>query len=253
MFFYWQVGVVLSLARRVDLTRARMVGASAGALIAVLSACGCDVRRSVDLAYSLAVSADLWRRPLGLAGVWGGLIRRWLEDLLPPDAHALCRGRVAVIVLRVGWGASTSFPFIARRWAVSDFASRAELIDAVLASAHLPFFLDGRLFARFRGFCCLDGSFFLPAMRTSDYLPGRGEGGAGAAPAGPAGPPRQCFVASHSLDAALRRTDGRGPALASFVSLTTYDGLLRLLSAGHAWAEKEAAAGRPAFAIQNFT
>lgn len=28
-----------------------------------------------------------WCRPLGLAGVWGGLVRRWLEELVPEDAH----------------------------------------------------------------------------------------------------------------------------------------------------------------------
>lgn len=33
---------------------------------------------------------------------------------------------------------------------VDDFATKDELIDANLASAHIPFFLDGRPFASFR-------------------------------------------------------------------------------------------------------
>ena len=31
---------------------------------------------------------------MGLAGVWGGIIRQWLEELLPADAAERCNGCV---------------------------------------------------------------------------------------------------------------------------------------------------------------
>ena len=37
-------------------------------------------------------------------------------------------------------------------------SDREALIDANLASVHVPFFLDGRGTARFRGDACVDGS-----------------------------------------------------------------------------------------------
>jgi hypothetical protein len=42
---------------------------------------------------------------------------------------------------------------------VSQFESKQDLIEAVMASAHVPFFLDGRPFLRFRERLCWDGSF----------------------------------------------------------------------------------------------
>lgn len=42
---------------------------------------------------------------------------------------------------------------------VNEFDSKADLIEAALASAHVPFALDGKPFLRFRGRLCWDGSF----------------------------------------------------------------------------------------------
>lgn len=36
--------------------------------------------------HRLAVKADLWNKRLGLLGIWGGLIRQWLDEILPDDA-----------------------------------------------------------------------------------------------------------------------------------------------------------------------
>ena len=80
---------------------------------------------------------QVFSRPLGLAGVWGPMVREWLEEVLPADAADRCRGRVTVVMLRArnAW-----FPLLLERVKVADYASRAELIDAVMASVHLPLF-----------------------------------------------------------------------------------------------------------------
>lgn len=43
----------------------------------------------------------IFDRPLGVAGIWGAIIRRWLDDLLPPNAVQLCSGRVRLVVTEV--------------------------------------------------------------------------------------------------------------------------------------------------------
>lgn len=90
------LGVMKYIATRYDVTHATLLGASAGGLIAVLAACEVDLDTAVERAYQLSLEYDLWQRPLGVVGVWGALIRRWLDDLLPEDAHLRC-GRVRLV------------------------------------------------------------------------------------------------------------------------------------------------------------
>ena len=49
-----------------------------------------------------------------------------------------------------------------RRQVAEDFISRADVIDACLASCHVPFVLDGRPETNYLGRGAIDGSLFLP-------------------------------------------------------------------------------------------
>ena len=121
-----------------------------GALAATLAACDVDMELALERALALCEdSGALERGAWGLYGIWGGVIRQWLDELLPADAAQQCDGRVELLV--------TALPNLSVL-AVSDFADRDALIDANLASVHVPFFLDGRAAARFRGCACVDGS-----------------------------------------------------------------------------------------------
>jgi hypothetical protein len=41
---------------------------------------------ALDLAHELCIKHGVFNRPLGLLGVWGNIVREWLDTLLPPDA-----------------------------------------------------------------------------------------------------------------------------------------------------------------------
>ena len=101
---------------------------SAGALASALAACDVDFLAATELAYGLAVKHDLYNRRLGLVGVWGGLVREWLDELLPDNAADVCRGKVFVHTWDV--------PSFSRR-PYTDFASKQDLIDCLLASVHI--------------------------------------------------------------------------------------------------------------------
>lgn len=167
MFFYWQIGAVQSLVRHYDLANVDMTGASAGALAACLATCQVDCRKAAEAAFQLSVDNKVWET--GLRGVWSRLIREWLRALLPEDAAERCRGRLHLYVLNL--------PSLPRRklWfsrtVVSDFADKEDLIDCCLASVHIPLFMDGKPWTRFRGHSTMDGS--VGASREDLTLDGR--------------------------------------------------------------------------------
>jgi predicted acylesterase/phospholipase RssA len=84
IFFYWQAGVVSYLREQgYDLGDITLSGASAGALTATLTAADVNFYDATQLALDLAGEAGVWDRRGGLQGVWGPIIERWLDELLP--------------------------------------------------------------------------------------------------------------------------------------------------------------------------
>lgn len=96
IFFYWQAGAVTYLREAgYDLSKVSISGASAGALTATLTAADVDFYDATRLALKLAGEEDVWDRRGGLQGIWGPMIERWLDELLPPDASDKVEGRVS--------------------------------------------------------------------------------------------------------------------------------------------------------------
>jgi hypothetical protein len=161
IYFYWNAGVLSRLNERYDLRQCELQGASAGGLAIALLACDIDIRHATEAAYRLATENNLYERPLALVGVWGRLLREWLEELLPEDAHERCESWIKVSVLEVNFPPleSTTFPsdpFV--RKAYSHFESKQDLIECLMASAHIPLLLNYKPFTTFRGRLCIDGS-----------------------------------------------------------------------------------------------
>ncbi len=74
---------------------------------------------------------------------WKMLLKEWLEVLLPSNAHKLCSGRLHVQCQRV-------FPLPTME-VISEFRSKPDLISVLLASCHIPFFMDSNLSTTLRG------------------------------------------------------------------------------------------------------
>ena len=60
-------------------------------------------------------------------------VKRWVEDMLPEDAHAVCSGRLTVLTTRL------AFPGCWRKEYHTHFSSRRHLISVLLASSRVPF------------------------------------------------------------------------------------------------------------------
>ena len=137
VFFWWQIGAMRELLKIYELPeQVTLSGASAGALAVVLSQCGVDPATAHAVAFRLAEDAGCFRNPFGLCGRWGALVHDWLDALLPSDAAARCGRRCRVAVTRC-----TLLPHTD---GIIAFERRDDLINALMASTHIPFFMDGR-------------------------------------------------------------------------------------------------------------
>jgi hypothetical protein len=72
-------------------------------------------------------------------GIAGDMFRHWLRDVLPADAAVRCSGVTSLLVTR--------WPSLASK-RISDYSSREDLIEVVLASAHLPVVMDWNVATR---------------------------------------------------------------------------------------------------------
>mmetsp|Transcript_4906 Transcript_4906/g.17791 ORF Transcript_4906/g.17791 Transcript_4906/m.17791 type:complete len:499 (-) Transcript_4906:767-2263(-) len=164
LFFWWQLGAVQFLQEHVDLTEVPMLGASCGALAAALSSYGVPKDAQLELAYRLCVEHQVFERPAGLAGVWGKLIRSWLDELLPDSPRAIeqAKGKLHILVLVQKY----PVPIVGlKRECFSEYHSKEDLIECLMASVHIPYFIDGCFYNKFRGASCVDGS---PMLRKEE-------------------------------------------------------------------------------------
>lgn len=165
LFFWWQAGAITGLARRLDMQSTPLAGASAGALAATLAACEVDMENAFERALALSNEAGVFERGAwGLYGVWGDIVRNWLEELLPHDAAQRCQDRVNLLVRQP----VLQYPPV-RALEISSFSGRADLIDCCMASVHVPLFLDRRLTTEFRGARCFDGSLEIWGLPKVEY------------------------------------------------------------------------------------
>lgn len=72
-------GVMSALSQCYDVQRVPMVGSSGGGLVALLGACEVAPQEAVARAFALCREAGVYERPLGLFGIWRGLVHRWAD------------------------------------------------------------------------------------------------------------------------------------------------------------------------------
>lgn len=82
-----------------------------------------------------------------------GISRCAVNVILPPSC-VVFRGYVLFAFAPCRSLTSSAHPL-----QVNRFDSKEDLIESVMASAHVPFFLDGRPFLQYRDEACWDGSF----------------------------------------------------------------------------------------------
>uniref|UniRef100_A0A8C0AE73 Patatin like phospholipase domain containing 5 n=1 Tax=Bos mutus grunniens TaxID=30521 RepID=A0A8C0AE73_BOSMU len=147
----YHVGVIHRLRQPARLLRgpSRFYGSSSGALIAVSIVSGL----SVDLCCSLILAMVKRVEQLSL-GIFHPAfmpietIRQDLQDSLPTDIHILASQRLGISLTH--WPEGKNF-------IVTDFATRDEVIEALVCTAYFPFYC-GTIPPTFRGKRYIDGA-----------------------------------------------------------------------------------------------
>jgi len=148
IFVFWQLGALKYITTHFDLSAATLHGGSAGAVLSTFIASGVDLNDAIRVSYDIGIQNKVWDRWSHM-GLFGPLIKQWLEILLPKDAHMRCSGRVRLLL--------TQMPALRQQF-VSEFHSREDLITAVMASIHVPFYLNFKPLKSFRGRYYMDGT-----------------------------------------------------------------------------------------------
>ena len=150
IYFWWQAGCARYIQEHCDYTRMSVIGASAGSISAALLLSNTDFTKALDVAMAIGKKAGVYERKGGLAGIWGALLKEWLEEIIPDDVTEEMYSQLKVAVT----------PSIKTPKLISGFKGKADIIEACMASCHVPLFLDGRATTEFRGEQVLDGSFW---------------------------------------------------------------------------------------------
>jgi|Transcript_7498 hypothetical protein len=149
---YWGLYEYLGLD---VLQRLKLSGASIGALVATVAACGIH---PADIWAHIPAIAEAYRNAFfGHATTVGQFCRYLLHATLPEDAHLSVRGRLYISI-------SSLLP-VPHNTLISEFASREDLINAVIAAQYIPTWTFPGL-CIYRKQICVDGGVTnnLPAL-----------------------------------------------------------------------------------------
>lgn len=161
LYYYWQAGAAQYLQENCDLSKQIVVGASAGSLTATLLLARVDFVEAAQNAIRLADEKGVFSMKTGLVGVLASLLREWLEQTIPIDVNMENFSKLQISVTPL-------LPF-QKSELITNFRNREDLIDACMASCHVPFFLDTKPYVMYRDRPTVDGSFyyFLTKDRTT--------------------------------------------------------------------------------------
>lgn len=161
IYCFWQWGAIKYLKEYFDIDSLQVMGASAGSLTGSLIVTNASLTTALETALELAIDYGVYSKQLGLAGIWGNILREWLDINIPQEISQAQLSRLNIALT----------PPFSKSKLVSGFASRQDLIDACMASCHVPVFLDGRPLTIYRGEPAIDGSFWYFVLKTKKGLP----------------------------------------------------------------------------------
>jgi hypothetical protein len=153
IYIWWQIGAARYIQERCDrrlLQNIPVVGASAGSITATMLLTNADSAQGAKFAEKLAYDYEIFSRDKGLYGIWGELLREWLDEVIKDDSSLDSLKNLYISIT----------PSLGMSKLVTGFEGKADLIEAIMASCHVPMFLDGKPFASYKGEAVLDGSFW---------------------------------------------------------------------------------------------
>ena len=115
MYCWWSMG---ALRHHTITTGDHFVAVSGGTIAAAVAICQVDLRRCLlATPDNIATMSQLY-----------GALHRWLDDILPAEAHLLCSDRLII----------ASRDLLGRMQYTDQFETRMALLDAIMTACNLP-------------------------------------------------------------------------------------------------------------------
>ncbi|GBG61539.1 hypothetical protein CBR_g22336 [Chara braunii] len=153
LLFPYHLGVTKCLMEYGYITEDTFLsGSSAGSLVCAVIVGGLTMEEALYATKRLAEDC----RENGTAFRLGAVLRKFLVEFLPEDAHEKASGRIQVAVTQVFRSP--------RSLLVDKFESKEDMIDALITSCFIPGYLAPRPVTIFRNRVCIDGGItaFMP-------------------------------------------------------------------------------------------
>ena len=144
--FFHHLGRCIFLRHHYDLSQVKFSGCSSGAIMASIMTLNIDFIKVVIRPFQLQPKGQ---NRFALTGSWKKKMRLFFEEILADNYNYNELTR-----LRIGVQFMDGFQFF------ENFSSKEDLMNCLLASTHIPFFMDFKPFEKFRGRVCLDGDLF---------------------------------------------------------------------------------------------
>ncbi|CAM9634299.1 unnamed protein product, partial [Ectocarpus fasciculatus] len=147
------MGIARHIQSHFDLSDVLFSGASGGCWPALLLAAGVDIQYAFDVMMERSVPCYK-NRALGAYGCYDvGMKAAFYHIFDGVDLPARVNGRLALCVTRIElW----PFPHLENEM-VSHFTSNDDIIECIIASALIPFALNGKPYVVYRDWVCIDG------------------------------------------------------------------------------------------------
>ena len=144
--FFYYIGYGIFMRQHYDLEDICFSGCSSGSISASLLALDINFINAVIIPFNLQAKK---MNKLALMGNWKGKIRQYLDQILPKDIDYTQLRKLKIGIL-----------FLYKFQLFKSFESREDLLECILSSTHIPFFLDYKLFYTYRGKYTVDGDLF---------------------------------------------------------------------------------------------
>jgi hypothetical protein len=126
-----------------------LIGASAGSITSSLLATNVNFSDTLELSDQYLRRYQVDKNPFGLAGIWGDLLHEWLHELIPSDITSTTLQNLHLHV-------TSSLTF--QTLLLSNIQNKNDLINGILSSSHLPYFMNGKYSRKFYDQYYIDGS-----------------------------------------------------------------------------------------------
>lgn len=163
IYFWWQAGAATYLMETQKVDNLPLMGASSGSIVASLMALNLSFEDAAKLAIKLGLDNSIWDNKSGLSGIWGAMVKEFLREMIPNQIPSQSLNRVNILV--------TPTLLLKGPVLLNNFHSKGDLIDAVMASIHIPMFMDGRISTSYQGKQYIDGSFWSQIAKVQGPFP----------------------------------------------------------------------------------